>query len=191
MPRTKSTSSSPRPRAGSRTTGRLVQVPLDRLRPHPANANVMTPERLAKLEEDIRREGDYPPLVDIDLIWRRRSNGIADIGRPPPLKADPETLRKATSILMARRGTVGERLIEVLQYLHDATGIWHWVRGLRAAAAFDLDQTSTVALPEAMSITLKALGYGEPLDFRRAVRPPNPGRWGSDPRPSAWEARPC
>ncbi len=63
MPRTKNMSSSRRPRAGSRKTGRLVWVPLDRLRPHPANANVMSEERLAKLEEDIRREGDYPPLV--------------------------------------------------------------------------------------------------------------------------------
>ena len=63
MPRTKNTSSSRRRRAGSRRTGRLVWIPLDRLRPHPANANVMAPERLAKLEENIRREGDCPPLV--------------------------------------------------------------------------------------------------------------------------------
>ncbi len=63
MPKTKNTSSSRRPRAGSRRTGRLLRVPLDRLRPHPANANVMSEEQLAKLEEDIRREGDYPPLV--------------------------------------------------------------------------------------------------------------------------------
>ena len=57
------TSSSRRPRAGSRRSGRLIRVALDKLRPHPANANVMPAERLAKLEEDIRREGDYPPLV--------------------------------------------------------------------------------------------------------------------------------
>ena len=63
MPETRSTSSSRRGRAGSRQTGRLVGIPLDRLRPHPANANVMSEERLAKLEEDIRREGDCPPLV--------------------------------------------------------------------------------------------------------------------------------
>ena len=63
MPRTKSTSSSRPPSAGSRRTGRLVRVPLDRLRPHPANANVLPDERLAKLEENIRREGDCPPLV--------------------------------------------------------------------------------------------------------------------------------
>ena len=63
MPKTKNTSSSRRRRAGSQQTGHLVGIPLDRLRPHPANANVMSEERLAKLEEDIRREGDYPPLV--------------------------------------------------------------------------------------------------------------------------------
>ncbi len=63
MPRTKSTSSSRPPDARSQRTGSLVRVPLDRLRPHPANANVMPDERLAKLVENIRREGDCPPLV--------------------------------------------------------------------------------------------------------------------------------
>ena len=63
MSATASTSSSQQPRAGSRQTGRLVGIPLDRLRPHPANANVMSEERLEKLAENIRREGDYPPLV--------------------------------------------------------------------------------------------------------------------------------
>jgi ParB family chromosome partitioning protein len=42
---------------------RLIKVPLDRLRPHPDNANVMDEPLLAKLAENIRREGDYPPLV--------------------------------------------------------------------------------------------------------------------------------
>ena len=63
MPKTESTSSSLRPSAGSRGTGRLLRLPLDRLRPHPANANVMDEERLEKLAENIRREEDYPPLV--------------------------------------------------------------------------------------------------------------------------------
>lgn len=63
MPETKNTSSSQQPRAGSRHTGRLVRIPLAKLRPHPANANVMPEERLATLEENIRREGDCPPLV--------------------------------------------------------------------------------------------------------------------------------
>lgn len=40
-----------------------MRIPLDRLRPHPANANVMDEERLEKLAENIRRENDYPPLV--------------------------------------------------------------------------------------------------------------------------------
>ncbi|GAF75843.1 unnamed protein product [marine sediment metagenome] len=40
-----------------------MRIPLAKLRPHPANANVMTEERLEKLAENIRREGDYPPLV--------------------------------------------------------------------------------------------------------------------------------
>ncbi len=59
MQRTASSSSSPQTSA----RGRLLRVPLDRLRPHPANANVMEEERLVKLAENIRREGDYPPLV--------------------------------------------------------------------------------------------------------------------------------
>ena len=63
MKRTKNISSSPPPDAGSRRTGRLMRVPLERLRPHPANANRMEEERLEKLAANIAREGDYPPLV--------------------------------------------------------------------------------------------------------------------------------
>jgi len=63
MKPTGNTSSSPPPDAGSRRTGRLVRVPLDRLRAHPANANRMDEDRLQKLAENIRREGEYPPLV--------------------------------------------------------------------------------------------------------------------------------
>ena len=48
---TESSSSSPLPSAGSRGTGRLLRVPLDRLRPHPANANVMPEERLETLRK--------------------------------------------------------------------------------------------------------------------------------------------
>jgi hypothetical protein len=42
---------------------RLIRVPLDRLQPHPANANVMSPARRAKLAANIQRTGSYPPLV--------------------------------------------------------------------------------------------------------------------------------
>ncbi len=63
MPRTKSSLSSPPSSAGSRAAGRLERIALDRLRPHPANANVMDEARLEKLAENIRREGDCPPLV--------------------------------------------------------------------------------------------------------------------------------
>lgn len=42
---------------------RLVRVPLDRLRPHPANANQMSAERLETLARNIARTGEYPPLV--------------------------------------------------------------------------------------------------------------------------------
>jgi ParB family chromosome partitioning protein len=48
---------------GSRFTGQLVRVPLDRLVPHPANANSMSEEQLAKLTRNIEREGDYEPVV--------------------------------------------------------------------------------------------------------------------------------
>lgn len=57
MPRTKSTSSS---RASE---DRLLRVPLADLRPHPANPNLMSDERLEKLAQNIAREGRYPPLV--------------------------------------------------------------------------------------------------------------------------------
>src|SRR2546426_10816635 len=63
MPRTESTLSSLQTNSASPATGRLQTLALDRLQPHPANANVMDEERLAKLAENIEREGDYPPLV--------------------------------------------------------------------------------------------------------------------------------
>ncbi len=44
-------------------TERLLRVPLDRLRPHPANANVMPADRLDALAANIARTGAYPPLV--------------------------------------------------------------------------------------------------------------------------------
>ena len=42
---------------------RLQRVPLDRLRPHPANANLMSAERRAKLQANIARAERYPPIV--------------------------------------------------------------------------------------------------------------------------------
>ena len=57
MLRTTSTSLSP----GAEE--RLIRVPLRDIHPHPANANVMTEERLEKLTRNIAREGRYPPLV--------------------------------------------------------------------------------------------------------------------------------
>lgn len=58
-----SISSSPPPEVGSRITGRLISVPLGRLIPHPANANVMPEAFREKLQRDIEREGDYEPLT--------------------------------------------------------------------------------------------------------------------------------
>ena len=56
-------SSLPPPDIGSRTTGRLISVPLSRLVPHPANANVMPEAFRDKLQRDIEHEGDYEPLT--------------------------------------------------------------------------------------------------------------------------------
>jgi ParB-like chromosome segregation protein Spo0J len=38
-------------------------ISLDRLQPHPSNANVMPEHRLAKLQMHIRDSGRYPPLI--------------------------------------------------------------------------------------------------------------------------------
>ncbi len=62
MKQTKNTSSWP-PSEGSKETGRLLQIPLERLRRHPANPNRMDEERLGKLAENVSREGDHPPIV--------------------------------------------------------------------------------------------------------------------------------
>jgi ParB family chromosome partitioning protein len=45
------------------THSRLQMIAIDRLRPHPANANLMDETLLTKLAENISREGNYPPLV--------------------------------------------------------------------------------------------------------------------------------
>ena len=42
---------------------RLIRVLLEKLHPHPANANVMSEERLEKLKRNSERQGRYPPLV--------------------------------------------------------------------------------------------------------------------------------
>ena len=41
----------------------MVDVPLDRLVAHPLNANEMAPDRLVKLRNNIRRTGNYPPVI--------------------------------------------------------------------------------------------------------------------------------
>lgn len=41
----------------------LLRVALEAIEPHPLNANLMSAERLEKLERNIGREGKYPPLV--------------------------------------------------------------------------------------------------------------------------------
>jgi len=41
----------------------LLRVPLEAIEPHPLNANLMSPERMEKLQWNIEREGKYPPLV--------------------------------------------------------------------------------------------------------------------------------
>ena len=41
----------------------MVDVPLNRLVPHPLNANEMAPDRQVKLRNNIRRTGNYPPVI--------------------------------------------------------------------------------------------------------------------------------
>lgn len=41
----------------------LLRVTLEAIEPHPLNANLMSPERMEKLQRNIEREGKYPPLV--------------------------------------------------------------------------------------------------------------------------------
>lgn len=41
----------------------MIEIEVDRLRPHPRNSNVMAAPLLEKLTEHIRRSGRYPPIV--------------------------------------------------------------------------------------------------------------------------------
>ena len=53
----------PQSSSGSRSTGRLIRVLLDRLIPHPANPNVTDEATREKIAANIQREDDYEPLV--------------------------------------------------------------------------------------------------------------------------------
>jgi ParB-like chromosome segregation protein Spo0J len=89
MPGTGSTSSSPA------VEDRLIRVPLERLYPHPRNANLMSAERLEKLARNITVEGRYPPLIvrphpEIDgsyqiLDGHQREAVLADLGHADAL----------------------------------------------------------------------------------------------------------
>ena len=63
------TSTSSSPAVGER----LVRVPLDRLRPHPANANQMSAERLEALARNVARPGSTPgdraPWRSCSVFW--------------------------------------------------------------------------------------------------------------------------
>jgi ParB-like chromosome segregation protein Spo0J len=52
----------------------LVWLAIDQLVPHPLNANVMSPELMAKLRENIGRTRRYPPVV-----VRRLANGTFQV----------------------------------------------------------------------------------------------------------------
>ncbi|MEM6457880.1 MAG: ParB/RepB/Spo0J family partition protein [Planctomycetota bacterium] len=41
----------------------IVSIPIDRLRPHPRNSNVMPPDRFKKLVTHLETTGRYPPIV--------------------------------------------------------------------------------------------------------------------------------
>ncbi|MGB6837836.1 MAG: hypothetical protein WBF66_09045 [Dehalococcoidia bacterium] len=108
---------------------------------------------------------------DLDLIWRRKSNGIASIGQAiaHALSADEAIVREATKRLTTS-ASPGQRLIDTLHYLHDQGNPWHWARTMRALAAFEIDRTSTIADPGALRRALAALGYGRRFDLGEAVR---------------------
>jgi hypothetical protein len=53
---------------------KLVWLAIDQLVPHPLNANVMSPELMAKLKENIGRTRRYPPI-----IVRRRAGGMFQV----------------------------------------------------------------------------------------------------------------
>ena len=65
-----------------------LDLPLDRLHPHPANANIMPEAMLAKLAAHLQRTGRYPPLIvrpwedDYQLLdGHHRALALRRIGR--------------------------------------------------------------------------------------------------------------
>ncbi len=88
---------------------RLVRVPLDRLRPHPANANRMSEPRRAKLQANIARSDRYPPIVarphpEEPDVWQildghQRWQVLQDLGRADAL-VFPWHCDDATALLL-------------------------------------------------------------------------------------------
>ncbi len=114
---------------------------------------------------------DYEP-VELDLIWNEKSNGVANIGQAisHPFDLTDEQLRQATAIAADDSLSPGQRLIEVVGYLHNLTGVHHWVRSLRALALFDPEHVTTVADYRAIRDVLERLGYPRRFDLPRFYR---------------------
>ena len=76
--------------------------------------------------------------ADLQLLWHRKDNGIADVGQwAPKLQVDEAVLRAATDKLADQSHSPGERYLAVLADLRAATGINHFSRTARVLAALD------------------------------------------------------
>ena len=128
MPRTRNSSSSPV------LAERLLRIPLDRLHPHPLNANVMAPERRAALQRNVESEDRYPPLVarphpdhagDWQLLdGHQRCAVLRDLGQPDalvfPWPCDDATALVLLATLNRLEGDdVPAKRAELLAALHE------------------------------------------------------------------------
>jgi len=103
---------------------------------------------------------DYT-LEDLDLIWRKRSNGVADIGQALSFAFDLSAaqLREGTAIARDDTQSPGERLIDLITFLQKLTGVRHWARSLRAIALYDPEHMTTIAKHSTLSEALRILDY--------------------------------
>jgi hypothetical protein len=102
-------------------------------------------------------------VEDLQLLWHRRNNGVADVGQAPKLDVEDSVLADATDMLADRSQSHGARFLAALHRLRDATGINHVARTARVLATLDPEHVPPEAGEAQTRIILNALA--SPLKY--------------------------
>lgn len=104
-----------------------------------------------------RKPGNWTD-ADLNLLWHKKDNGVANVGLAPQLKADGDVLRRASDVLSDRSSKPGIRYLTALQILRDSTGVNHFARTERALATLEPPLVPPLAGVDKTNTILRALG---------------------------------